>query len=103
MGGACRIGGHPDRCHGVATRVEDVERPSVGCDDHVEGLVAYWDGGQDCVGPDVDRSHGVVALVGDVSRLAIRSDDDGDGLIADRNRAVLPCWLARGLESQWNR
>jgi hypothetical protein len=24
-GGARRVGGHPDRCHGVATRVEDVE------------------------------------------------------------------------------
>jgi len=40
-----RISGDPDRCHGVITRVEDVERPSVRRDGHIEGLVAHWDCG----------------------------------------------------------
>src|SRR6516165_4076831 len=44
-GCARRVGGHPDRCHAVRTRVEDIERPSVGCDDDIEGLVAHWDCG----------------------------------------------------------
>ena len=42
-GSARRVGGHPDRRHCVATRVEDVERPFIGCDGHIEGLVAHWD------------------------------------------------------------
>ena len=77
-----RVGGHPDRGHGIATRVEDVERPAIGRDRHVEGLVAHWDCGTGRVGGCADGRHGVVALVGDVSRFAIRGDDDGDGSIA---------------------
>ena len=75
-GGARRVCGHTDRRHGVAARVEDIERPSVRRDGHVEGLVAHWDCGQGCVARGADWRHGVVVSVGDIRHLPVWGDDD---------------------------
>jgi len=58
-GSARRVGGHPDRRHCVATRVEDVERPFIGCDGHIEGLVAHRNRREGRVGGGADGRDGV--------------------------------------------
>ena len=80
-GSARRVGGHPDRRHCVATSVEDVERPFIGCDGHIEGLVAHRNRREGRVGGRADRDHRFEA-------------DDGniDGLPIGRHRDRLPAF-----------